>query len=65
MAGHLGMSRPIAALAIIGWAQVIGIGGQPVLRERALHDRHLALAAGLTAAANGLDLDAEGARSIQ
>ena len=56
---------PVMRLAAVGRRQVIGGRRDAVLRERALLDGDLALAARLAAAADGFDFDAQRAGGVQ
>ena len=60
-----GCFSQIVRLAAVGRRQMVGRGCDPVLRENALLDGDLALAARLAAAADGLDLDAQHAGGIE
>ena len=59
------MLLPVVRLAAIRRRQMIGRGCDAVLGENAVLDGHLAFAARLLTAANGLDLDAEHACGIE
>ena len=63
--GRRGCCLPVVLLAAVGRRQVVGGRGDAVLGKVALLDRDLALAAGLAAAADGLDLDAQRAGGVK